>query len=88
MRRDNGQKYDEYLKDLAQAAGIENPTRELMHILRVLARHRFLRAVLGKKHWPPPKVVRETIEELGLTFLKFGQVLCDASGSAAGRLHR
>src|SRR6266404_5870658 len=28
VRRDNGQKYDEYLKDLAQAAGIENPTRE------------------------------------------------------------
>jgi transposase len=28
VRRDNGQKYDEYLKDLAQGAGIENPTRE------------------------------------------------------------
>jgi transposase len=28
VRRDNGQKYDEYLKDLAQAAGMENPTRE------------------------------------------------------------
>ena len=28
VRRDNGQKYDEYLKELAQAAGIENPTRE------------------------------------------------------------
>src|SRR5713226_6278790 len=28
VRRDNGQKYDEYLKDLAKAAGIENPTRE------------------------------------------------------------
>jgi len=28
VRRDNGQKYDEYLKDLAEAAGIENPTRE------------------------------------------------------------
>jgi len=28
VRRDNGQKYDDYLKDLAQAAGIENPTRE------------------------------------------------------------
>jgi transposase len=28
VRRDNGQKYEEYLKDLAQAAGIENPTRE------------------------------------------------------------
>lgn len=28
VRRDNGQKYDAYLKDLAKAAGIENPTRE------------------------------------------------------------
>jgi transposase len=28
VRRDNGQKYNEYLKDLAKAAGIENPTRE------------------------------------------------------------
>src|SRR5450755_4574893 len=28
VRRDNGQKYDDYLKDLARAAGIENPTRE------------------------------------------------------------
>jgi transposase len=28
VRRDNGQKYNDYLKDLAKAAGIENPTRE------------------------------------------------------------
>ena len=47
----------------------------LMQILRVLARHRFLGALAGKNHWPPPAEVRETFEELGLTFLKFGQVL-------------
>jgi ubiquinone biosynthesis protein len=47
----------------------------LMQILGVLARHKFLRALLGKRYWPPPKVVRETFEELGLTFIKFGQVL-------------
>jgi len=47
----------------------------LMQILRVLARHQFLGALRGKRHWPPPKEVRETFEELGLTFLKFGQVL-------------
>ncbi|MEI8209578.1 MAG: AarF/UbiB family protein, partial [Methylococcales bacterium] len=47
----------------------------LMRILRVLARHKFLGALRGKSHWPPPKEVRETFEELGLTFLKFGQVL-------------
>jgi transposase len=28
VRRDNGQKYDDYLKDLAKAAGNEDPTRE------------------------------------------------------------
>ena len=28
VRRDNGQRYEDYLKELAQAAGIENPTRE------------------------------------------------------------
>ena len=47
----------------------------LMKILRVLIRHKFLGALLGRRHWPPPKEVRETVEELGLTFLKFGQVL-------------
>ena len=50
-------------------------TPRLMQILRVLGRHRFLGALRGKGHWPPPKEVRETFEELGLTFLKFGQVL-------------
>ena len=46
-----------------------------MQILRVLARHKFLGALRGKGHWPAPVEVRETFEELGLTFLKFGQVL-------------
>src|SRR5450830_1097035 len=47
----------------------------LMQILRVLVRHKFLGALRGKSHWPPPKAVRKTFEELGLTFIKFGQVL-------------
>ncbi len=47
----------------------------LMQILRVLARHNFLGALRGKRHWPSPREVRETFEELGLAFLKFGQVL-------------
>jgi ubiquinone biosynthesis protein len=50
-------------------------TPRLMQILRVLARHKFLGVLRGKRHWPTPKEVRETFEELGLTFLKFGQVL-------------
>lgn len=47
----------------------------LMQILRVLARHKLLGVLRGKRQWPPPKEVRETFEELGLTFIKFGQVL-------------
>jgi len=47
----------------------------LMQILRVLARHKFLGALFGRGNWPQPKEVRETLEELGVVFLKFGQVL-------------
>lgn len=47
----------------------------LVQILRVLARHKFLGALRGQSHWPAPKEVRKTFEELGLTFIKFGQVL-------------
>ena len=47
----------------------------LMQILRVLVRHKFMGALRGKDHLPPPKEVRQTFEELGLIFLKFGQVL-------------
>jgi len=47
----------------------------LMQIMRVLVRHKFLGALRGQGHWPSPREVRETFEELGLTFLKFGQVL-------------
>jgi len=47
----------------------------LLQITRVLVRHKFLGAMRGKSHWPSPQEVRETFEELGLIFLKFGQVL-------------
>ena len=47
----------------------------LTQILLVLARHKVLGALVGQGHWPPPKAVREAFEELGLVFLKFGQVL-------------
>ena len=60
----------------------------LVWILRVLARHKFLGAMLGEQHRPSPKEVREAFEELGLVFLKFGQVLAHAARPAAGRLHR
>ena len=49
--------------------------RRLLHILSVLTRHRILGALFGKTQRPAPKAVREAIEELGLTFIKFGQVL-------------
>jgi ubiquinone biosynthesis protein len=47
----------------------------LLQILRVLISHGLLGALRGKRHWPSPQEVRETFEELGLSFLKFGQVL-------------
>ncbi|MHB1325002.1 MAG: ABC1 kinase family protein [Thermoleophilia bacterium] len=52
----------------------------LMQILRVLARHKVLGALRGEKHLPPPPALRETFEELGVTFIKFGQVLAMRSG--------
>ncbi len=55
--------------------GVLRAAPRLAQILRVLVRHRFLGALLGKRRWPSPKEVRETFEELGLVFLKFGQVL-------------
>ena len=47
----------------------------LMQIMRVLAKRKFLGALFGRGHWPAPKEVREALEELGIVFLKFGQVL-------------
>lgn len=65
---------------MARLTDLEKPSMlrvapRLFYILRVLVHHKFLGALLGKRHWPPPQEVRETFEELGLTFLKFGQVL-------------
>lgn len=47
----------------------------LIGILRVLIRHGFIGAVRGERHWPSPSQVRVALEELGVVFLKFGQVL-------------
>jgi ubiquinone biosynthesis protein len=59
----------------SERIGLMRAAPRLLQILRVLVRHKFLRVLIGRRHWPPPKEVRETLEELGLTFLKFGQVL-------------
>lgn len=50
-------------------------TPRLVQIVRVLVRRKFLGALVGRHDWPPPKEVRETFEELGLAFVKLGQVL-------------
>jgi len=50
-------------------------TPRLWQIYRVLARHKVLGAVRGTRYLPPPKAILETFQELGVTFLKFGQVL-------------
>lgn len=44
-------------------------------ILRVLMRHGFIGALRREREWPSPAHVREALEELGVVFLKFGQVL-------------
>lgn len=44
-------------------------------ILRILARHGFAGAIRGRGHWPSPLQVRAALEELGVVYLKFGQVL-------------
>lgn len=62
------------LKDTKKISLLKAAPR-LMQIMRVLARHKFLRSLIGSKNLPPPKELREVFEELGLVFLKFGQVL-------------
>jgi ubiquinone biosynthesis protein len=52
----------------------------LREIWLVLARHKVLGALRGPRHLPPPEAVLAAIQELGVTFIKFGQVLalrCD-----------
>lgn len=60
--------------DVGVAATLRSAPR-LSRILRVLARHGFIGAVRGERHWPSPAQAREALEELGVVFLKFGQVL-------------
>ncbi|WP_417069702.1 ABC1 kinase family protein [Niveibacterium terrae] len=62
---------------VSSAGGV---ARRLLHVLRVLVRHGFLKTLLGRKHLPRPEQVREAIEELGLTYIKFGQVLAIQRG--------
>ena len=68
---------ENYMAIMTQAAANEqiSAPRRLLGILRVLSRHRILGFLLGKAQPPTPKAVREAIQELGLTFIKFGQVL-------------
>jgi ubiquinone biosynthesis protein len=58
-----------------ERSGLRQAAPRLAQILRVLVRHKFLGPLLGKGHWPSPQDARETVEELGLIFIKFGQVL-------------
>jgi ubiquinone biosynthesis protein len=44
-------------------------------VIRILARHGFLGALRGRSHLPSPIQVREALEDLGVVYLKFGQVL-------------
>ncbi|MGL6110641.1 MAG: hypothetical protein ACRC2B_11145, partial [Rubrivivax sp.] len=57
-----------------QATGLRAVPR-LVQILGVAARHKLLPMLMGSGRRPRPKELREAFEELGLVFLKFGQVL-------------
>lgn len=59
----------------AAVGGLVRRSPRAVAILRILARHRVLRALRGRAHWPSPAAVRAAFEELGLIFIKFGQVL-------------
>ncbi len=50
-------------------------TARLAKVVRVLMRHGFSSLLRGTDHWPPPGQVRAALEELGVVFLKLGQVL-------------
>ena len=52
-----------------------HPRAGLIRVIRVLARHGFLRVIRGGKNFPTPVQVREALEDLGIVYLKFGQVL-------------
>ena len=61
-----------------ESVGLTSTVRSmpgLFRILRILARHGFMGVIRGAQHWPTPVEVREALEELGVVFLKFGQVL-------------
>jgi ubiquinone biosynthesis protein len=47
----------------------------LAQVTRVLASHGFGGLLRGEDHWPSPEQVRTAFEELGVVFLKLGQVL-------------
>lgn len=49
--------------------------KRIFYILRILKKHKLLRSLLGKQHWPSPQELRMAIEALGPTYIKFGQVL-------------
>ena len=63
---------------MTQSTGVLATARNLprlTRISRILARHGFFAAVRGRAHWPAPPQVREALEDCGLVFVKFGQVL-------------
>jgi ubiquinone biosynthesis protein len=44
-------------------------------VLRVASRFGLLRAMRGRRAWPEPQRLRSALEELGVVYIKFGQVL-------------
>lgn len=54
---------------------LRQTTSRGLGILRIIARHGFAGAIRGRGHWPHHSQVRTALEELGVVYLKFGQVL-------------
>ena len=68
--------------------------RRLLNVIGVLVRHRLLGVLIRRAKLLPARAVRAAIEELGLTYIKFGQVLAmqrallpDAYADELERLH-
>lgn len=59
----------------ARRRGLLASSPRAWRILRILARAGFIGALRRGKPWPGPEKVKLALEELGVVFLKFGQVL-------------
>lgn len=63
------------MKPQRSVRGVLRTTPRLAETVRLLGRHGFAGILRGTEHWPTPQNVRAAFEQLGIVFLKLGQVL-------------